>query len=162
MREPLKWAALSWRLAAWSAGRLASGHNAAIAARQIEPLSLTHMLATLLAEVTSARRAGAYALLWLLALTILNVQTGGAWRSTILFAVPVALVSWKDWRLGFLVAAVAVAAAKYGGAMPEPGSPIPLWLDALVAFAKLSVDALVVNAWGRRQRRRAAPGSTRP
>jgi len=117
-------------------------------------VALHLMFSSLLQEVTDARRAGAVALLWLLALTILNVQSGGAWRSTALFAIPVALVAWRNWRLGFLFAAIAVIAAKYGGAMPEPGSPDPLWLDGLLAFAKLSVDAVVVNAWGRRHRRR--------
>jgi len=117
------------------------------------------MLAAFLAELTAPRRAGALALLWLLGLTIVNVQTGGAWRSTWLFAIPVAMVAWRDWRLGFLFAALAVLAAKYGGAMPEPGSTTPLWLDGLIAFAKLSVDASVVNAWGRRQRRREGQAS---
>ena len=111
------------------------------------------MLAAFLAELTAPRRAGAWALLWLLGLTIVNVQTGGAWRSTWLFAIPVALVAWRDWRLAFLVAALAVLAARYGGAMPEPGSTSPVWLDGLLAFAKLSIDAAVVNAWGRHRRR---------
>ena len=114
------------------------------------------MFATLLGEITSSRRAWALASLWLLVLTVLNVQTGGSWRSTVLFAVPVAIVAWRDWRLGFVFAAIAVIAAKYGAAMPEPGSTSPLWLDAMMAFLKLSVDALVVNAWGRRHRHRRA------
>ncbi len=114
------------------------------------------MVAAFLAELTATRRAGAIALLWLLALTIVNVQTGGAWRSTLLFAIPVAIVAWRSWPQGFLFAAIAVVAAAYGGAMPEPGSPSPPWLDGLLAFAKLSIDAVVVNAWGRRTRRRDA------
>ncbi len=117
------------------------------------------MLSSILEEVTDSRRAWAVALLWLLAVTILNVQTGGEWRSTLLFAIPVAIVSWRNWQLGFLVAAIAVLAAKFGGAMPEPGSPDPLWADGLVAFAKLSIDAVVVNAWGRRHRRRRQQGA---
>ncbi len=112
------------------------------------------MLATLLEGLSATRRAGAVALLWLLVLTVLNVQTGGAWRSTILFAIPVAIVAWNDWQSGFMFAALSVVAARYGGAMPEPGSTSPLWLDAMLAFLKLSIDALVVNAWGRRHRRR--------
>lgn len=112
------------------------------------------MFATILEQLTASRRAGAVALLWLLVLTAMNVQSGGAYRPTILFAIPVALVSWSDWQLGFLLAAVAVVAARYGGAMPEPGSTCPLWLDAMLAFVKLSVDAVVVHAWGRRHRRR--------
>ena len=88
-----------------------------------------------------------------------EVQTGGAYRSTILFAIPVALVSWNDWRLGFLFAAFSVLSAKFGGAMPEPGSPSPLWLDGMVAFAKLSIDAIVVHAWGRRYRKRTSANS---
>ncbi len=112
------------------------------------------MLATLLDGLSATRRSGAVALLWLLVLTVLNVQTGGAWRSTILFAIPVAIVSWSDWQLGFLFAALSVVAAKYGAAMPEPGSTSPLWLDAMLAFVKLSIDAVVVNAWGRRHRQR--------
>ena len=119
------------------------------------------MLATFLAGITAARRAGAFALLWLLVLTILNVQTGGALRSTILFAIPVAVVAWTNWQHGFLFAAIAVIAARYGGAMPEPGSTSPLWLDGLLAFLKLSIDAVVVNAWGRRQRRRAEQSGER-
>jgi len=112
------------------------------------------MIATLLAGITAARRAGAFALLWLLVLTVLNVQTGGAWRSTILFAIPVAIASWTSWQRGFLFAAIAVIAAWYGGAMPEPGSTSPLWLDGMLSFLKLSIDAVVVNAWGRRRRSR--------
>jgi len=112
------------------------------------------MLATLLGSVTSRHRAWAFALVWLLALTIVNVQTSGACRSTLLFAIPVAVVSWNDWRLGFAFAALSVLAAKFGGAMPEPNSPSPLWLDGMMAFIKLSVDATVANAWGRRHRRR--------
>lgn len=114
------------------------------------------MLATLLSSITSRHRAWAFALLWLLILTIVNVQTGGAFRSTILFAIPVAVVSWNDWWLGFLFAALSVLAARFGGAMPEPGSPSPLWLDGMLAFIKLSIDAAVANAWGRRHRRRSA------
>ncbi|MBC7663398.1 MAG: hypothetical protein H7276_06305 [Caulobacter sp.] len=113
------------------------------------------MLATVLGSITSRHRAWAFALLWLLALTILNVQTGGACRSTFLFAIPVAVVSWSDVRLGFLFAALAVVAARFGGALPEPASSSPLWLDAMLAFVKLSIDAVVVNAWGRHRRRRA-------
>lgn len=117
------------------------------------------MLSSILEEVTDSRRSWAVALLWLLAVTILNVQTGGEWRSTLLFAIPVAIVSWRNWQLGFLVAAIAVLAAKFGGAMPEPGSPDPLWADGLVAFTKLSIDAVVVNVWGRRHRRRRQQGA---
>jgi hypothetical protein len=112
------------------------------------------MLATILEGLSASRRAAALAWLWLLVLTILNVQSGGAYRTTVLFAIPVAIVSWADWPLGFLLAGVSVGAARYGGAMPEPGATSPLWLDALLAFLKLSIDAVVVNAWGRRHRRR--------
>ncbi len=114
------------------------------------------MLAVLSGTITDARRAGAVALLWLLVLTVLNVQTAGSFRATFLFAVPVAIVSWRNWRLGFVFAALSVIAAKFGGAMPEPGSTSPLWLDGMLAFVKLSIDAVVVNAWGRRRRRLAA------
>jgi hypothetical protein len=116
------------------------------------------MLATVLGTLASRHLAWAFALLWLLALTVLNVQMGAPLRSTILFSIPVALVAWNDWPLGFVFAAAAVIAARFGGAMPEPGSTSPLWLDGLVAFAKLSIDAAVVNAWGRRHRRRLAEG----
>ncbi len=112
------------------------------------------MIATLLAEITDTRRAGAYAVLWLLVVTVLNVQTGGAWRSTLLFAIPVVVVAWASWRRAFVLAAIAVIAAWYGGAMPDPGSASPLWVVGLLAFLKLSIDALVINAWGRRHRRR--------
>jgi hypothetical protein len=114
------------------------------------------MLAALLGSITDTRRAGAVALLWLLVLTVLNVQTAGSLRLTVLFAIPVAIVSWSSWRLGFLFAALSVIAAKFGGAMPEPGSTSPLWLDGMLVFIKLSIDAVVVNAWGRRHRRLAA------
>ena len=114
------------------------------------------MLAALPGTITDTRRAGAVALLWLLVLTILNVQTAGSFRATFLFAVPVAIVAWRNWRLGFVFAALSVIAAKFGGAMPEPGSTSPLWLDGMLAFVKLSIDAVVVNAWGRRRRRLAA------
>ncbi len=114
------------------------------------------MLATLLSSITSKHRAWAFALLWLLVLTIVNVQTRGEFRSTILFAIPVAAVSWNNWWLGFLFAALSVLAARFGGAMPEPGSPSPLWLDGMLAFVKLSIDAAAVNAWGHRHRRRIA------
>ena len=116
------------------------------------------MLATVLGSIVSKHRAWAIALLWLLVLTILNVQTGGAYRSTVLFAIPVAVVSWSDWRLGFLFAAFAVITAKFGGAIPEPNSPSPPWLDGMISFIKLSIDAAVVNAWGRRHRRRSVHG----
>jgi len=112
------------------------------------------MFATILSLVTSRHRAWAFALLWLLALTIMNVQTSGAYRHTVLFAIPVAVVAWSDWQLGFLFAALAVGAAKYGNAMPEPGSPSPAWLDGTLAFVKLSIDAAVASAWGRRMRMR--------
>jgi hypothetical protein len=114
------------------------------------------MLAALLGSTTDTRRAGTFALLWLLVLTVVNVQTAGSFRATVLFAIPVAIVSWSNWRLGFLFAAISVIAAKYGGAMPEPGSTSPPWLDGMLAFIKLSIDAVVVNAWGRRRRRLAA------
>lgn len=114
------------------------------------------MFATLLTSITSRHRAWAFALVWLLVLTIANVQTAGACRSTFLFAIPVVVVAWNDWRLGFLFAALAVCAAKYGNAMPEPGSPSPPWPDGMVAFVKLSIDAIVANAWSRRLRLRRA------
>jgi hypothetical protein len=110
------------------------------------------MFATILTIVTSRDRAWAFGLLWLLALTMVNVQTGGALRHTVLFAIPVAVVAWSDWRLGFLFAALAVGAAKFGNAMPEPGSPGPGWLDGGLAFIKLSIDGAVASAWGRRMR----------
>ena len=113
------------------------------------------MLAALLGTITDTRRAGAVALLWLLVLTVLNVQTAGSFRATLLFALPVAIVSWRNWRLGFVFAALSVIAAKFGGAMPELGSTSPPWLDGMLAFIKLSIDAVVVNAWGRRRRRLA-------
>ncbi len=118
------------------------------------------MLASLLGSIAEPRRAGAFALLWLLVLTVLNVQTAGSLRATVLFAIPVAIVSWSSWRLGFLFAALSVAAAKFGGAMPEPGSTSPLWIDGMLAFIKLSIDAVVVNAWGRRRRSGAAINSS--
>jgi len=93
---------------------------------------------------------------WLAALTIWNDLLGGSLRSTLLFAIPVVLVAWDSATAGFIVAAVAVVCAWAGGAMPEPDSPAPLWLDALVAFGKLSIDAFVVNLWGTRRRARAA------
>lgn len=114
------------------------------------------MFSALLGSITDSRRAGAFALLWLLVLTVLNVQTAGQFRATVLFAIPVAVVSWSSWRLGFLFAALSVVAAKFGAALPEPGSTSPLWLDGMLAFIKLSIDAVVVNAWGRRRRRLAA------
>jgi hypothetical protein len=117
------------------------------------------MFATLLASVTSRHRVWAFGLAWMLVLTILNVQTGGACRSTVLFAIPVGVVAWSDWRLGFLFAALAVVAAAYGNAMPEPGSTSPLWLDGMLAFVKLSIDAVVASAWGRRMRLRSTPAS---
>lgn len=112
------------------------------------------MFASLLTSITSRHRAWAFGLMWLLVLTIVNVHTDGAWRSTALFAVPVVLVAWNDWRSGFVFAALSVCAAKYGNAMPEPGSPSPLWLDAMIAFVKLSIDATVASAWSRRLRLR--------
>ncbi len=108
------------------------------------------MFATLLTSIASRHRAWAFGLTWLLVLTILNVQTAGAWRSTALFAIPVVLVAWNDWKLGFVFAALAVCAARYGGAMPEPGSSSPIWLDGMIAFIKLSIDAAVASAWSRR------------
>ena len=111
------------------------------------------MVAALLRELTSRHRAWATASLWLLVVTVLNVQTAGAYRSSILFAIPVALVSWNDWQFGFVFVAAGVLAAKCGGALPEPGSSGPLLLDGTLAFTKLCIDAVVVNGWGRRSRR---------
>ena len=114
------------------------------------------MFANLLTSIASRHRAWAFGLTWLLVLTIVNEQTAGAWRSTALFAIPVVLVAWNDWRLGFVFAALAVCAAKYGGAMPEPGSSSPIWLDGMIAFIKLSIDAAGASAWSRRLRHRRA------
>jgi hypothetical protein len=111
------------------------------------------MIATLFRELTSRHRAWAFASLWLLVVTVLNVQAGGAYRSTLLYAIPVAVVSWTNWQMGFVFSAIGVLAATYGGALPEPGSPGALWLDGTLAFTKLCIDAVVVNAWGRRRRR---------
>lgn len=111
------------------------------------------MFAAIPRGITDPRRAWAIALLWLLVVTVLNVQTDGSLRATVLFAVPVAIVSWTNWRLGYLFAAIAVIAARFGGAIPEPGSASPLWLDAMLAFLKLGIDATVVNTWGNRRRR---------
>ena len=90
--------------------------------------------------------------IWLLLLTALNVITEGSFRTTLLFAVPVCFVAWYHWQTGFVFAALAVICARLGGAMPEPGSSEPLWVDALMAFGKLSIDALVASYLGRRSR----------
>ena len=111
------------------------------------------MLASILSGITDSRRSRAIALLWLLVVTILNVQMSAAFRATILFAIPVAIVSWTSLPGGLLFAALAVVAATYGGAIPEPGSGSPLLLDMTVSFAKLCMDAVVMNAWGRRRAR---------
>ena len=106
--------------------------------------------------------AGYTAASWLLVLTALNVVTQGSFRTTLLFAVPVCIVAWHHWQAGFVFAALAILCAWMGGAMPEPASTEPLWADALVAFAKLGVDAVVAHAWGRRVRSKArARASTR-
>ena len=122
------------------------------------------MFAAILEGLSASRRTAAVAVLWLLALTILNVRSGGAYCATILFAIPVAIASWSDMRLGFLIAGASAVAARIGGAMPEPGATSPLWLDVLLAFVKLSIDAAVVNAWSRRRQRRhaqeGAPGDS--
>ena len=99
--------------------------------------------------------AVAAAVSWLLVLTALNIVTQGTLRTTLLYAVPVCLVSWYHWQAGFVLAALAVVCAWMGGAMPEPESTEPLWADALVAFGKLSIDAIVVFNWGRRIRAKA-------
>jgi hypothetical protein len=92
---------------------------------------------------------------WLLVLTLLNLVTQGGFRTTMLFAVPVCLVAWYHWQTGFVFAALAILCAWISGAMPEPHSAEPLWADALVAFAKLSIDAVVAFVWGRRIRAKA-------
>ena len=92
---------------------------------------------------------------WLVALTALNMITQGSFRTTLLFAVPVCLVAWYHWQAGFVFAAIAILCAWMGGAMPEPASTEPLWVDALIAFAKLSIDAVVAFTWGRRMRAKA-------
>lgn len=103
--------------------------------------------------------AGYTAVSWLLVLTALNMITQGSFRTTALFAVPVCVVAWYRWQMGFVVAALAILCAWAGGAMPEPGSAAPLWVDALVAFAKLGIDALVAFTWGRRVRARSRAGT---
>ncbi len=104
------------------------------------------------ATSATARRAAAA---WLLGLTVLNVVTHGSLRITLLYAIPVCAVAWYRWQAGLLCAALAVACAWIGGAMPDPASTQPAWLDGLFGFARLSVDALVAHAWGRRMRARA-------
>jgi hypothetical protein len=99
--------------------------------------------------------SGYTAVSWLLVLTALNMITQGSFRTTLLFAVPVCAVAWYHWQAGFVFAALAILCAWMGGAMPEPGSTEPLWVDALVAFAKLSIDAVVAFTWGRRVRAKA-------
>jgi len=99
--------------------------------------------------------AGAAAVSWLSVLTVLNTITQGSLRATLLYAVPVGLVAWHHWQAGFVLAAIAVTCAWVGGAMPEPGSTQPLWADALVAFGKLTIDAIVAFNWGRRIRTKA-------
>lgn len=98
---------------------------------------------------------------WLFALTTLNMRSGGQWRATILFALPVVAAGWHSWKLGAGVAGAAILCAWLGGAMPEPGSPAPLWLDGLVALAKLALDATCASAlgerWRARQQRRRPP-----
>jgi len=89
-----------------------------------------------------------FALSWLIALTVLNDVSGGALRSTILFAVPVFATGWQSWRLGLVFAALGLLSAVAGGAMPEPGSPAPPEIDALVAFAKLALDAACAHVLG--------------
>ena len=98
---------------------------------------------------------------WLVVLTAANMVEGGIFRTTLLFAIPVCATAWHSWRVGFVFAAIAVVCAAIGGAMPEPGSPVPLWVDALEAFAKLSVDALCLNVLGRNWRVRTQADAAR-
>jgi len=112
-------------------------------------------------RLVSAALAAYAAASWLAVLTSLNMATGGAYRATILFAIPVCFTAWHSWRAGCVFAAVAVTCAWLGGAMPEPNSPVPLWVDALEAFAKLSIDAAFVNVLDRRRRARAQDRSPR-
>ena len=89
---------------------------------RLDFVSRSAMFATLLGGITAPRRAGAIALLWLLAVTILNVQTSGAYRSIVLFAVAVAVVSWNDLRLGLLFSVLATIAVRSMAGRTRPRS----------------------------------------
>jgi len=90
-------------------------------------------------------RLCAIALAWLLVLTALNVAAGGRLRGTLLYAFPVALTAWANWRLGFVFAAIGTLSAWAGSAIPQHGLDEPLWIEGMWAFAKLSAVALGVH-----------------
>ena len=124
----------------------------------LDVLLLTPMFATVFGAITAPRRAGALALLWLLVITILNVQTSGAFRSTVLFAVPVAVVACSSLRLGAVFSGLALGSAIYGGAMPAPGSADP-WTHGACFLVGLCTLAVAANAYGRRRGCRVERGS---
>jgi hypothetical protein len=93
-------------------------------------------------SATRSTRVAGVAAAWLLALTLLNLASGGSLRGTILYAVPVAFAAWRGVHLGFVFAAVAALSAWAGGAIPQPGLMEPIWIEGLWAFLKLSAIAV--------------------
>jgi len=86
--------------------------------------------------------ACAISLGWLAVLTLMDVALNGAMRSTLLYAMPVALVAWGSLIAGFLFAALSAWCAWAGGAIPSPHVVEPVWVEGMWAFAKLSVIAI--------------------
>jgi hypothetical protein len=79
---------------------------------------------------------------WFMALTLLNVSSGGSLRGTIFYAVPVVFAAWHDRSLGFVFAAVGALSAWAGGSIPQPGIDEPVWIEGSWAFLKLSAVAI--------------------
>lgn len=94
--------------------------------------------------------ACAVAAVWLLGLTVTNLEAGGTVRGTLFYALPVILTAWRRLDAGFFFAGASTLSAWASGALsPQPALPEPIWIEGMWAFLKLSAIALGVHV-GRR------------
>lgn len=81
----------------------------------------------------------------------MNLACHGTLRSTILYAVPVAIAAWHSTRLGFVFSGLGALCAWVGGAIPSSSVVEPIWVEGLWAFFKLSVVAMGANFVARKR-----------
>lgn len=96
-------------------------------------------------NIASIRSPYAAASAWLVLVTTADLALDGQLRSTIFYAIPVALVAWGSVIGGFVFAAISSICAWIGGSIPSPNFHGELWIEGLWAFSKLSAIALGAN-----------------
>jgi hypothetical protein len=91
---------------------------------------------------SASRKRLLFGLVWLAALTLVDLRLDGCLRSSVLYVVPVVVVAYDGLNLAIVFAGLASLSALIGGAIPSAYSSDPVWVEGLWAFTKLSLAAV--------------------